>query len=246
MDQDLATGLLVGQKLIQFLKRDKGYYLDFDGQIKPKHDQEQGILNFPWLYHNTAGRMKCPLWQTLHFGCFNTISQYCIKSCWKLVIIPTSIQKLFWIDEYLNTRSFESKAGLDMRTYTFGMYRAFVYFDNLKDAKTLEATIFHMLDNKKDFDIFVKRGCTEFENKLSSPKWQIGKDQPTFESFLEKIINQGDSGSEIKLQKFHQPEWLKHTIKLYWTQSAYAFGDKSWETTPYAPYIQTSKTPVKY
>lgn len=133
-----------------------------------------------------------------------------------------------------------------MRTYTFGIYRGFAYFDNKQDAKALESELKHLCDDKQ-FEIYTKRGCTEYENKLPSIKWQVGENQPAFEGLLKKRVDQGHVIDErIKLDQFKQPPWLQHTIKLYWAQSAYAAGDLSWEMTPYAPYVQTSKTPVKY
>lgn len=138
-----------------------------------------------------------------------------------------------------------------MRTFSFGMYRAFVYFDDKKSAKTFEHTVKSVVD-KNSYEIYVKRGCTEYENKLPSSKWQVGNDQPAFEKFLEDTVQQSDTNIEreyaafIKEHSFVQPNWLKHTIRLYWAQSAYASGDHTWANTPYAPYVQTSKTPVKY
>lgn len=251
MDNDeIRNGVAYGQKILSFINKDKGYHLAFDGFIKPKQDQSQLVVGFPWIYLNGAGKMKCPTWQSLHFGTFNIVPEYCQMFCWKLVIIPKDVAGLFKTEEILNSFNLESKLGLDLRTYTFGMYKAFGYFTTKEEAKRIETTIKRKVNTRKYFyDIFVKKGCTEFENRAPSNVWITSNGQKEFEDALDATVlsnNEMDYDTDVKEPNFLQPSWAKHIIRLFWTQSGYASGDHSWKKTPYSKLISTSRDPVRY
>ena len=229
------------------MKKDRGYHLSFnDGIIKPNHDLNQKVAGFPWIFSGDGGQMICPLWQTLHWGTFQYLPAYCAFNCHKVMIIPNTVKELFEVHEFLEDYGFNSKAGLDMRPYTFGMLKAFIYCDNYKTAKHREKIAKSELNG---CIIFTKKGCTEFENKLPSDKWKKVKPDINLESALKNDVDHGPfiDGVGIKLDRpFCQPEWAKDIIRLHWAQSAYASGDPHWKNTPYAEFVVTSKNPVTY
>jgi len=242
---DKRDRIAYGQKLLQFMQKDQGYHLSFDGVIKPKQDQPQKILGFPWVFSGEdGGKMICPLWQTLYWNVFQIIPSHCISSCWKVVIIPNSVKELFEANQFLDDYNLTSKTGLDMRPYTFGMYKAFIYCDNEKTAGTYEK---HAKGELTGCRIFKKKGCTEFENKARSDTWEPGQYQHLFEKALQQDVDHGYFGfGKERLEKFYQPPWGKDIIKLHWAQSAYASGDPNWKHTPYSEFVVTSKNPVIY
>ena len=227
----------IEQGIAKFLKISKEYYLDRDGMIKPEPTREQVIENYPWVFFGKANSMPCFLRHALYFDAFGFIPEYCAKNCWKTIIKPYTLSDLFRVNDYLKESGVEAKCGIDARQFSFGIYLGAIYSKTHSEAKVKEDDASSTLVG---LDVFTKKGCTEFENRLSSKYWNITDAQKEIEEKLcERIDHSWHSN-------FKQPDWQVDKIKTYWTQSAYAIGDKTWEESPYADKIQRSRKPARY
>lgn len=230
---------MIGINYIESLKRfgqNPEYYLDIQGVYRKEPLLEQVINGYPWVFFGKAASMPCKLWHMLYFNAFGFIHSHCATKCFKTCVVPEKVTELFDLCEYFKEKDFESKCGTDLRPYTHNLYLGVVYSSTVEEAKQKEEEI------KKDIDlkIFTKKGCTEFENRLSSNLWKVTPVQLDTESRLEKDV---DHSWPVD---FKQSEWMKQSIKTSWVQAAYAAGDKTYIDTPFVNDIKKSRSPFKY
>jgi len=223
--------------IARFLQIAKGYYLDRDGVVKPEPTLELVIENNPWIYFGKAKGMPCLMRHALYFNAFGVIQEYCVKNCWKTVIKPLTLSDLFKVNDYLQATDITSKCGLDLRPFTFGSYLGVIYSETHNEAKKKEEVAKATFP---ELDVFTKKGCTEFENRLSSKFWNVTEDQIELENKLKERIDHSWP------EHFKLPDWFIDKTKTFWTQIAYSIGDKTWEESPYADRIQTSRKPIRY
>ena len=227
----------IEEGISRFLKISKGYYLDRDGIVKPEPTRELTVENNPWVFFGKAKGMPCFIRHALYFNAFGMIQEYCVNSCWKTVIRPYTLSDLFKVNDYLEETNITSKCGLDTRTFSEGLYLGVIYSETHEDGKEKEA------ESQKIFpelEVFTKKGCTEFENRMSSKYWNVTDQQIELEENLRKRVDHSWP------EHFKQPDWLVDKTKTYWTQMAYMVGDKTWKDSPYADRIQTSRKPARY
>lgn len=227
----------IEQGISRFLRISKEYYLDRDGIVKPEPTREQVVENNPWVFYGKAKGMPCFIRHSLYFTAFGVMPEYCVNSCWKTVIKPCTLSDLFKVNDYLKETDKTSKCGLDLRNFSFGSYLGVIYSETLSDAKPKEE------EAKKAFpelDIFTKKGCTEFENRLSSRYWNVTDQQVKLEKKLQDRIDHSWP------EHFELPDWLVEKIQTFWTQIAYGRGDETWEESPYADKIMKSRAPIRY
>lgn len=231
---------MIGTDYIENLKKfgnnNNGYYLDDFGVYKPESTREQVISGYPWVFFGDAASMPCRLWHSLYFNSFGFIHSVCATSCFKTCIVPKTVKELFLINDYLEENDFHSKCGTDLRPYTHNLYLGVIYSDCLETAKEEEKKIKSDLDLK----IFTKKGCTEFENRLSSNLWVVTPVQLATEAQLEIDVDHSWA------KEFKQSEWMKQSIRTSWVQMAYSAGDDTYKDTLYKDEIKKSRTPFKY
>jgi len=227
----------IEEGISRFLRIAKGYYVAPGGLIKPEPTREQIVENNPWVHFGKAKGMPCYIRHALYFNAFGMIPEFCVKSCWKTIIKPYTLSDLFRINDYLEEGDLTAKCGLDIRDNTFGTYLGCLYSETHEEGKAVEERVKKVFP---DLDIFTKKGCTEFENRLSSKFWNVSDEQLELEKKLRERIDHSWP------EHFALPDWLVEKIRTFWTQTAYMTGDKTWEESPYAHKIKKSREPIRY
>jgi hypothetical protein len=227
----------VERGISRFLKTSKEYYLCSDGIVKPEPIREQVVENNPWVFYGKAKGMPCFTRHALYFNAFGIIPEFCVNKCFKTIIKPYTLSDLFKVNDYIKENDKTSKCGLDLRNFSFGSYLGVIYSESIEEARERETEAKKALP---DFEIFTKKGCTEFENRLSSKYWNVSDAQIELEEKLRERVDHSWP------EHFKLPDWLVEKIQTLWTQMAYAVGDTTWEESPYANKIETSRKPERY
>jgi hypothetical protein len=229
------TGTIQEQLYNLVERQGSGYFVDCKGIIQ--HDLIEQIITTPWIYFGKARCMPCRLWHEIYFNMFGIIPSHCMNKCWKVNIVPTDVASLFKVYETMRVMQTHTKCGIDTRHGTFGLYLGVAYNETEEQGKESESAFQAALP---ELEVFLKKGCTEFENRLPSNVWQAGPKQKELEDEIKKYVDHSWPKDCI------QPDWVKDKIKTNWTQVAYHAGDLTWKDSPYADRIKISREPVKY
>jgi hypothetical protein len=225
------------------MNANKGYYVDMNGKILHTEIVQETIV--PWVYFLNDKARACTLYHNVYFETHGLIPQYCMEKCWKVCIIPKDVKQLFEIHDILETLDVPGKCGLDVRPITPQRYLAVMYAESMEEGlvnKQIALDNLGKIVNEEidDENIFLKRGCTEFENAVPSNLWQMTDLQ------LEKENEIRDMVDHTWINDAIQPDWVKQGIMRGWTQYAFQTGDLSYKDTPFANDIQKSRKPVTY
>lgn len=239
--------------IVKFLAaHNDDYYVDpKDGVSKLKSELSQRITQFPWIFHGDNNLRACNFWSDLYWKAFGIIYSHCAEKCYKIVIKLPNVESLFKLNSFMDDvhkliggpdKQPCAKCGIDFRKYTDNRNVGFIYCESLQGAKR---TARYFIDNLRVYeilfdDLFIKRGCTEFENRAPSKDWKVTQDQIQLEQKIKRDIE------HLQPVPLVQPEWGLDVIKLFWAQEAYSIGDQSYKNTPYGPYVKTSKPAVRY
>lgn len=188
------------------------------------------IIDSPWIFVKPARFRRCNLWQFweemfpvvdgapyIPSGC---------QACWKVVIRPANVYELFMLLGVLQASDLPSKCGVDYRRHTSQPYGGFVYCDDKEQAMAYREFLRPMVEqqlSKATADkMIVKRGCTEFDQKLSSDQWTMTPAHKELERYLTDMFvpngyeyHESEATIAFKLQDF-----IMH---------ANSFGDMSWK-----------------
>jgi hypothetical protein len=222
------------------LEATKQYYVDREGFMT--YDAHMQIIDTqPWIFFGDSGHMPCRLRQELYFNYFGMIPEHCAYKCWKVVMRPSTVAGLFELHDLMDDLGVHAKCGTDLRKNTFGLYLGAGYAENEEDGKKLEKLFGdHISTLDGEFDVFLKKGCTEFEDRLPSNLWVATDQQRELEEQIRMDVDHSWPENSV------QPWWVKESIKIKWVQVAYQAGDPTWSETPYADRIQKSRKAVRY
>lgn len=212
-------------------------------QLKP------GVAETPWHHVKSDYRLKCGLWHQIMFDLVGSklpdgkqfVPSKC-QQCFKVVVRPRSLRQLFALVDIQKSMGMPSKCGIERRQSVHGLYGGYFYNVGLPEGlerynQVREAVDMHELMGT-DVEVFLKRGCTEFEHACGdSDKWEITDYQIHVERLLERHLITDDV-------EITQPEKLIHHVHRRWIEYAYANGDKTYAEftggeplyTPYKTY----------
>ena len=122
-------------------------------------------ITFPWIFNNGETDRKCVSYMS-GFMKTGLIHQRCRHYCWKLKIIPSTINELLRLERYLRAYNKIAKCGVELRAYGESKYAGFIYFSSLKEA--LSRILYIPFENKK-----ILRGCTEMRMKIPLDQWDL-------------------------------------------------------------------------
>ena len=184
----------------------------------------------PWI-HNIKTKVKiCAKYKDIYFNFFQFIHSECL-SCWKVVARPRTLAETFNLLSLQEVfRRSNCKIGIETRSYVDALYGACWYCNSKEEGlalvRNLKDIISQGIPGGSGIDIYLKRGCTEYEMKLGdSSKWTMIDNQREVEETLDNII-------ELKhgeYESMNQPEIVKNFIKRRWVEWACKHGDETYK-----------------
>ncbi len=181
--------------------------------------------NIPWhMINMDSERLKyCALCHDL-FHMYDIVPPHCLD-CWKVVVRPRKHSELIRLRHImleLKSRDLECwcKCGIEMRPYVRGLYGGYFYNDGKDEGlyrlKQIEEIVWTQIS--ADVPVYLKRYCTEFENKLGdsskyeSPEWAEGIQKNYF--------------SKCEKPKFHckQPQIVLTEVEQGWLEYGWKYG----------------------
>ncbi|MBU2527629.1 MAG: hypothetical protein KKC03_13620 [Bacteroidetes bacterium] len=205
--------------MCQPLLKGGGWYIDPKTQkITPK---QVGIdFNTPWVHVLRDTCRKCEDWQII-FQLTKIRPKRCYH-CWKVVIRMSTIEDLFGLRDYM---AFDikhpCKCGWDNRPYTSGVYSGYFYCDTkesgLEILKKVRADLKPVF--KAEYNISLKRGCTEMEIQHKDNWENTISDQLIEGMFIQHV--------HIPDKNYPQPDIVKLHVMRRWIENASRMGDQT-------------------
>jgi hypothetical protein len=189
-------------------------------------DHRKMVFSTPWCHAKGTPRKHCGMDHHITFNNFHIIHPRCL-SCWKVVVTPKTFKQLCQLEVTEKNMNVASKCGIEMRDYTPKFYGGYFYNHSLEEGREryeeVRKAVDQNLDNGKDVDVILKRGCTEYEMmKGPSVYWHNTKE----ESKMLEII---DGYVEVPRNQLRQSEIIKNSVRLKWALWAHMNGDMSYK-----------------
>jgi hypothetical protein len=167
----------------------------------------------------TMGKHCSYLWG-ICFQEFGFVHSQC-QNCYKVVANIKTLEDLMKTKDVQKEMDVASKAGIDDRAYTKGQYGAYWYAEGFEGGlQKLEEVREAMKDI--DADIFLKRGCTEYENRFGdSAYWEKLPMELAAEKRIDSLFDLGDFYHE-------QPDWVGDHVLTKWIEFAHSRGDMTY------------------
>jgi hypothetical protein len=123
---------------------------------------------------------------------------------------------------FMQILNLPSKIGLDIRDYTYGLWKAYFYGETLEEAKQYYDLVKPILEEHFDPGItcVIQRGCTEMNAQLPSRLW--GDPVPPKELELERRL---DDILEYQELNYDLAQWSISETKENWIGRAIQVGD---------------------
>lgn len=175
--------------------------------------------NSPWVHVRSLPGHDCRMYHLL-FDTFKFIPTPCL-SCWKTFVRPRNIVELFKLYNVMVDLDYESKCGVELRSYVNAQYGGYFYNFSKEDglARYREVKEVIAREISPEVPVGLKRWCTEYENELGdSNKYQ----QPPEAVVIEGICNELFVEAEFLEQA---PVYLRNHIMSRWIERAAALGD---------------------
>jgi len=184
------------------------------------------MWNTPWVHAGgeSPPERNCVLFHGVILPYCNFIPAKC-QECWKVVARPNTVKQLFTICDLQQMSDRDSKAGIEIRSSVSGNYGAYWYNDTIEQGEECRQHVRALCDEYvgKDVDVFLKRGCTEFEHKFGqSNDWTVTQGSKEAERIITESIVIEDCADRS------QPDYLVEDIKMKWIEFAYERGDKTY------------------
>lgn len=195
-------------------------------------------ITTPWVYVKHASRLDCFWWKGILFNFFSDVlgtPPIGCHSCWKIVIRPKNVVQLASLERYLEGLKFKvpgCKLGCEQRPKVNALYGAYVYFYSQEVALTalpsIRSSVRTFLND--DIDVFLKRGCTEYEEHWGDPDmWAIHPSQQKNEDFIRSCFAYERINPPM-------PEILKAKVRKLWVRKACEHGDKEYRNLTEMPF----------
>ena len=199
-----------------------GWHWTIDGKLKMNNVSL--AHDVPWLYGPAPipglleDGIDCGYLTILHDHVFGgkAVPLFCME-CYKVGVEPKSLEQVHKIADWQQSECAEKewpcKVGAEARPYSKKVWGAHFYCRGLEEAKERYKEVRAWIDENlgKDVKVFIKRGCTEFEQHAGpSDKWQKVHRQDEIEAEAREVIvyTPPKSGG--------QPEVLQHHIYDIW------------------------------
>ena len=200
----------------------KGWHWTLDGKFKM--NTVALAYDVPWLYGQVPipglleNGIDCGYLTILHDHVFDrkAVPTFCME-CYKVGVEPQSLEQVHkiadWQQSECTEKGWPCKVGAEARPYSRKLWGAHFYCRGLDEAKERYKEVRAWIDENlgKDVKVFIKRGCTEFEQHVGpSDKWKKVYNQDEIEAEAREVIvyTPPKSGG--------QPEVLQHHIYDVW------------------------------
>ena len=237
----MADPTNLSESLVKFQREHPGWYWTEDGKLK--RGETNPAAETPWSYHKMT--FQCVKWHEIFFDYVSKqrmVHSHC-QQCFKVVIMPRTLEELMELDNWQLTTGFECKCGIELREFvkTKRLYGGYFYNRGIEEGrekyKIVKAwaddvhfrqtelfTVFH----SDPMPVILKLGCTEFERALGdSKKYKMEDGQEEIEAALDDMLDFDPFLPEGK-EEFPQPESLKQFVKLAWLRWAHQHGDMTY------------------
>lgn len=155
-------------------------------------------IDTPWLHapHSIPGsveaRVDCGILTILHNHGLQreSVPLFC-QECYKVVVVPSSLDHVHKIAEWQADLGVAGKVGAEQRSYTQRKWGAYFYCRGVEEGRERYKQVREWVDENlcKDVRVFLKRGCTEFEQHLGdSDKWESIEHQEEIEKEFFDVI----------------------------------------------------------
>jgi hypothetical protein len=184
------------------------------------------MWNTPWIHAGGEAPpdRNCVLFHGLMLEYCSFIPAKC-QECWKVVARPNTVKQLFKISELQLMSDRDSKAGIEIRPSVGGNYGAYWYNNSIEEGDECRKFVRTLCDEYvgRDVQVFLKRGCTEFEHKFGpSNNWIVTPENREFEKYITDMVVIDDAADR------EQPDYLVEDIHLKWVERAYEIGDETY------------------
>lgn len=183
--------------------------------------------NTPWIHRGEppTPERNCILFHGVFLHYTNLIPQKC-QECWKVVARPRTVKELFQLSELQKTSTRSCKAGIEKRPTVHGNYGAYWYNDSLLEGEECRQYVIDLVSQiSPDIDVFLKRGCTEFEHKYGeSHNWSVSIDNAD----LERLVTENVVIENAEPDNFGQPWYVKEYVRGTWVEFAHERGDETY------------------
>jgi hypothetical protein len=182
----------------------------------------------PWCHAKNTFHKHCGLDHSIIFNNFNIIPPRC-QECWKVTVTPNTVNQLFQLEQLQRLQNVPCKCGIEIRDYTPKFYGGYYYTNSLDEGRErweqVRKDINDNIEDGKDIDVILKRGCTEMEMiKGSALFWHTTDEEAHICEMVEGFVD----GPRDNTQ---QSELLKTHVKMKWLLWAHMNGDFT-----YLPY----------
>lgn len=205
--------------------------------------------SMPWV---AAGgteeedRRECDRWHGYYLQKFGFLPSGCLD-CRKIVCEVYKIVDLFALREAQLQLGMPAKCGIDIREHTNARYSGFWYcpygcsvregLDQLAEVRHKLANTVNEMGEPMEFDVYLKRGCTEMEQgamrrfKVGSKHWDGLMSQDTLE--LERMLDHKlvFQRQLIEEEEGSHPVPIEQDISVMenWVMYAFKTGDKTYK-----------------
>jgi hypothetical protein len=209
-----------------------GWQVELDGKIRFPFGPAMTVGS-PWIHIKQAEWAKCNLWHQILFDkIFPQIKKpgwvpiEC-QSCWKVVVRPTTLQQLYQLLFLQKALKLPSKCGIERRDSVCGSYGGYFYnhsiHEGLECLNLVRENVTKNIVNGGDIEVFLKRGCTEFEHRAGDSRlWSYTEEQAAVETLVMANV-------EYEIEKTLQPESIQIDVEQRWIEFAFERGDTTYK-----------------
>jgi hypothetical protein len=196
------------------------FLLHEDGKLRPAFKVVDPKT--PWIFVRPRPFNQCQIWHHILFERLGVFPPQCLD-CYKVVVKPRNFKETIMLLE-LQTMYSERfcKVGFEERMYTFGSWGGYFYCRGLEEGQEVYEEVRKMVSEfiSPDVDVYLKRGCTEFEMKFGpSDKWEVPPESIIWQDLVDRFVDH---------PKFQgQPGLLRQAVLVRWATEAYKMGDKT-------------------
>lgn len=216
----------------------EGWPWQEDGRIQRL--ETQPLAETPWIYQNMT--FQCVKWHQIFFEMISDrtmVHSHC-HDCFKVVIMPRSLEELVLLENMQASSGLECKCGIELREFVKRkrLYGGYFYNRGVEQGrerfKFVRDWAQHVFETQGDnplldltypspMPVILKRGCTEFEKAIGpSDQWEITDEQWALEEELDKKMDFEPFG------EFPQHENLKEFVRVSWLRWAHHHGDMTY------------------
>lgn len=186
----------------------------------------------PWHYIKPS-EGDCYLHMSVIFGVMaqrakiQFVPEYCM-GCWKVVVRPKTLKQLFALEKLQKEMNLPSKCGIEVRNYVPALYGGYFYNRSKEQGQECYEKVREAVNAcpelGEDIDIYLKRACTEMEQKFGeTDKWKdVTDEQREIEKTVLSLIAYDPSGQK------QPPHFVAHVHKT-WIEWAFQHGDETYK-----------------